>query len=299
VTKDVESCGEKTLEIYSISHIFLADYVNLWYIVWDKLRKNKREGNKMELVRILIADTGEEYRRKFIDELQKEPDLQIIGQTGDGFELMRLVREQKPDMIVMEMILSGMDGVEVLEQLATLPQEVRPQVLIVSSLINGGMADLAASKGADHYLTKPCLSATVCQRIRQLHSRSNMGKHSTRRQDLEATVTNILLEIGVPPQISGYNYVREAIILTVNDMELLRAVTKLLYPEVAKRFHTTAPRVERSIRHAIRSAWKKGDPAALQKYFGRVLASGIRKPTNSEFIAMLADRLRLEHRKIE
>lgn len=251
----------------------------------------------MEKRRVLIADTGEEYRREFVKEVRQEPDIHVAGQTGDGLELVRLIQLQKPDVVVMEMILSGIDGVEVLERLDGLNLEQRPRVLVVTSLTKGGMADLAASRGADHYMTKPCRPATVCERIRQL---CNTGRPEDSRkqskQDLEAIVTDILLELGVPPHISGYNYLREAIILVVNDAEVLRGVTKVLYPVVAKRFHSTPQRVERSIRHAVKSVWDKGDPNALQKYFGWTAASGQRKPTNSEFIAQIADRLQLRLR---
>ena len=251
----------------------------------------------MDKRRVLVADTGEEYRREFVKEIHEEPDIQVMGQTGNGFELIDLIQHQEPDVVVMEMILAGIDGVEVLERLASLPLERKPRVLVVTSLTTGNMADLAVSRGANHYMTKPCRPATVCERILQLCNAGCPEEEPKQpKQDLESIVTNILLEIGVPPHISGYSYLREAIILTVNDGEIMRAVTKVLYPTVAKRCHSTAQRVERSIRHAIKTVWEHGDPAALQKYFGQPGSCQRKKPTNSEFIARIADRLQLRLR---
>jgi len=247
--------------------------------------------------RILVADTGEDFRRGLIEAMEREGDIQVVGDTGDGAELLRLTETQKPDLIVMEMVLSGMDGVEVLEALPTLKLETRPRVLILSGFAKGTMAELAASKGADHYMTKPCRVSTVCERIRQLCGGTALEDVRDRGQNLEAVVTAIIHEIGVPAHIKGYQYLREAILLAVADREVINAVTKVLYPEVAKRFGTTASRVERAIRHAIEVAWDRGDLETLQKYFGYTVSNVKGKPTNSEFIAMIADRLQLQQRE--
>ena len=156
--------------------------------------------------RILVADTGEDFRRNFMEAIRNEGDIQVVGETGDGIELLRLIETQKPDVIVMEMVLTGMDGVEVLEALPTLKLERRPRVLIVSSFAKGTMAELAASKGADHYMTKPCRVTTVCERIRQLCGTGALDEDRDRGQNLEAVVTSIIHEIGVPAHIKGYQY---------------------------------------------------------------------------------------------
>ena len=236
----------------------------------------------MESRRILVADTGEDFRRSFVEAVRAEGDIQVAGDTGDGVELLRMVETQRPDVIVMEMVLTGMDGLEVLEALPTL---------------KGTMAELAAAKGADHYMTKPCRVSTVCERIRQLCGTGTLEDGRDRGQNLEAVVTAIIHEIGVPAHIKGYQYLREAILLAVADREVINAVTKVLYPEVAKRFGTTASRVERAIRHAIEVAWDRGDLETLQKYFGYTVSNVKGKPTNSEFIAMIADRLQLQQRE--
>ena len=158
------------------------------------------------------------------------------------------------------------------------------------------MIDEAAARGADFFLTKPCKISTVCQRLRQVMSPGGLETERDSGYDLERKVTSIIHEVGVPAHIKGYQYLREAIMIAVEDMDVINAVTKVLYPEVAKTFGTTASRVERAIRHAIEVAWDRGDLETLQKYFGYTVSNAKGKPTNSEFIAMIADRLQLERR---
>ena len=228
--------------------------------------------------------------------LNDEPGLRVIGETGDGSELLHMVRDLQPDAVVMELVLTGgMDGLDVLEEFAQL--QSRPRVLILSSYMKGSMVDTAAAKGADFYMTKPCRISSVGERLRQIMAPGGLEPEQDDTATLEAQVTAIIHEVGVPAHIKGYQYLREAIIIAVNDMDVINAVTKVLYPEVAKRFGTTASRVERAIRHAIEVAWDRGDLETLQKYFGYTVSNAKGKPTNSEFIAMIADRLQLERRK--
>ena len=187
-------------------------------------------------------------------------------------------------------------GLKAMEELGKL--EHRPKVLILSSFAKGSMAELAAAKGADHYMTKPCRVSTVCERIRQLTGENKKEENGDIPYNLENTVTSIIHEVGVPAHIKGYQYLREAILIAVADMDVINAVTKVLYPEVAKRFNTTASRVERAIRHAIEVAWDRGDLETLQKYFGYTVSNVKGKPTNSEFIAMIADRLQLQQKEM-
>ena len=201
------------------------------------------------------------------------------------------------NVVVLDLVLSSMDGIEVLEQLRELPPEHRPRILVLSSYIHGAIADLAAANGADHFMVKPCKFSTICARIRQLTTFDAMEEDKSRSHSLETLVTSIIHEVGVPAHIKGYQYLREAILIAVDDMEVINAVTKVLYPEVAKRFGTTASRVERAIRHAIEVAWDRGDLETLQKYFGYTVSNVKGKPTNSEFIAMIADRLQLQQRE--
>ena len=247
--------------------------------------------------RLLVADTSDEFRHHLIEALENESDLEVVGETGDGPQLVELVRTLQPDAVIMEMVLSGMDGIEVLDQLGKLNLEHRPRILVLSSYVHGAIADLAAASGADHFIVKPCRFSTICSRIRQLTSFDAIEADKVRSHNLETQVTSIIHEVGVPAHIKGYQYLREAILIAVEDMEVINAVTKVLYPEVAKRFGTTASRVERAIRHAIEVAWDRGDLETLQKYFGYTVSNVKGKPTNSEFIAMIADRLQLQQRE--
>ncbi len=254
----------------------------------------------MEKMRILVADSSEEYRRMITDALNAEMDMEVIDATGDGEETLELIGSEKPDAVVMEMVLSGADGLEVLTRLSESGAgEDRPVILVVSGFARGNMAQLAAAAGADYYLMKPCKMSAVAERLRQL---AEMGKEPLMDaeepgRNLENTVTGIIHEIGVPAHIKGYQYLREAIMIAADDMDVINAVTKVLYPEVAKRYHTTASRVERAIRHAIEVAWDRGDLEILQKYFGYTVSNAKGKPTNSEFIAMIADRLQLQRKE--
>ena len=162
----------------------------------------------MEAVkRVLIADTGAEFRTALADALDAEPDLQVLGTTGDGAQLIQMARELEPDAVVMEMVLTGMDGLEVLDELAGLSR--RPKVLILSSYIKGSVVDAAAAKGADFYMTKPCRFSSVCERLRQVMSPAGLESDRDSGPNLEAQVTAIIHEVGVPAHIKGYQYLRE------------------------------------------------------------------------------------------
>lgn len=248
--------------------------------------------------KILVADAGEDYRKVLVEAISGEPNIHVAAQTGDGQELLELIREHKPDLVVMDIVLAQMDGVEVLQNLEELPEGERPRVLVVSGLARGTMAELAVRYGADHYMTKPCRSEVICERIRQLTGLDRESVQEMERQySMESRVTAIIHEIGVPAHIKGYHYLREAILYSIDNMEAINAVTKILYPEVAKRYNTTPSRVERAVRHAIEVAWDRGDLDTLQKYFGYTVSNIKGKPTNSEFIAMISDRLRLQQKE--
>ena len=246
--------------------------------------------------RILLADTCEDFRQILHTAAEESTDLEVVGETGDGTELLRMAKELAPDVVITELVLTGEDGPDVIRTLAALTQ--RPKILVLSGFVRGSISEWTAEAGADYYLLKPCKVETVLERARQLAGFSSGGAAKA-PMALETTVTSIIHEIGVPAHIKGYQYLREAILIAVDDMDVINAVTKILYPEVAKRFNTTASRVERAIRHAIEVAWDRGDLETLQKYFGYTVSNIKGKPTNSEFIAMIADKLRLQGRSGE
>ncbi|MDF2839144.1 MAG: sporulation transcription factor Spo0A [Evtepia sp.] len=252
--------------------------------------------------KILVADASEEFRAILTEALRAEEDFDVVGEAKDGQDAVRLALELSPDVIVMDLVLGRMDGMDVLD---ALPANFC-STLILSSFARGCVADQVAAKGGSYYMMKPCRISSVVERIRLLVSQHWSAESPTEetsssaspiRQNLEALVTSIIHEIGVPAHIKGYQYLREAIMMTVEDMDVINAVTKILYPEVAKKFGTTASRVERAIRHAIEVAWDRGDLETLQKYFGYTVSNTKGKPTNSEFIAMIADRLVLQRKQ--
>ena len=237
--------------------------------------------------KILLADNSEEFRLLLRRTLEDTGEFQIVGDTGDGDEAWELIQKTKPDVVVMDMILPGLDGMSLLQRI---PKEIK--CIVLSAFCSQNMVQELTRMGAWYFIPKPAHMDSLLDRIRQATHDSSVLSLPT----LEAEVTAILHEVGVPAHIKGYQYVREAIIIVVQNMDAINAVTKVLYPEVAKRFNTTPSRVERAIRHAIEVAWDRGDLETLQGYFGYTVNSAKGKPTNSEFIAMIADRIRL-HRK--
>lgn len=249
-------------------------------------------------IQIVLADASEEFRRVLALTLVEEPGMQLVGDTGDGEEAVRLVGELQPDVLVMDVVLARMDGLEVLRAVKDMVQ--RPRVLVLSGFVRGNTAELAAENGADYYMMKPCKTSTVMERIRQMASQiqpEDEAQRGAREQSLERTVTAIIHEIGVPAHIKGYQYLREAIMMSVTDVEMLGSITKILYPTIAKKYQTTPSRVERAIRHAIEVAWSRGRMETLDALFGYTINTGKGKPTNSEFIALIADKIRLQYRR--
>ena len=237
----------------------------------------------MSTLKILLADADEDSRIALEQDLEQERSLEVVGSTGDGMDAIKLIEKTDLDIIIMDLVLAGVDGLEVLEQMSQMERK-RPMVIVYSAYIRGSVTLQAAEFGADYFIMKPCSSQLVAERIRQLYQVSPVAPANN--------------EHLVPAHIKGYQYLREAIIIAVEDMEVINAVTKVLYPEVARRFDTTASRVERAIRHAIEVAWDRGDIETLQKYFGYTVSNAKGKPTNSEFIAMIADRLQLQRKQV-
>lgn len=240
-------------------------------------------------IRILLADGSEEFRMHLESVLRENGDFEVLGAADNGNAAWELIRKEMPDVVVMDTVLPELDGVALLQRMRSLPKV--PQVVVTSAFCGSRMVGQAMELGAYCFLAKPVNEQSLLEHIRRCVAAEETEETSPA---LEGSVTAIIHEIGVPAHIKGYQYLREAIIIAVNDMDVINAVTKVLYPEVAKRFGTTPSRVERAIRHAIEVAWDRGDLETLQKYFGYTVNSAKGKPTNSEFIAMIADRLNLQ-----
>lgn len=226
--------------------------------------------------------------------------LEVETVPKDGTQILRLIKQgSRPDVLIMDAFMQGTDAIGVLGGLKELAVSPRPLVFVTASNANPRLEREITQSGADYYFIKPFDPNILAQRIKQLtgagrSGQSNIVSFSAQDNSLEVTVSEIMHRIGVPAHIKGYQYLREAIILAVNDDEIMNSVTKLLYPTVAKTFKTTPSRVERAIRHAIEVAWDRGDVDVLNSYFGYTIQNSRGKPTNSEFIAMISDKLKLK-----
>ncbi len=258
-------------------------------------------------IRILLADPNPDFCKLMTDLLNRERDMEVIAATGDGLEALELIQKHEPDVVLLDLVLSRLDGLSLLRRLRR--DGVAAHVIVLSGFVSNKVVTDCAGLGADYFVPKPCDSSVVLAHIRQSVGRNTdeplydgidagaAWNRAVAGPDLESMVTDVIHEIGVPAHSKGYQYLREAIILTINDMEMINAVTKVLYPEVAKKFDTTPSRVERAIRHAIEVAWDRGDIEILQKYFGYTVSNIKGKPTNSESIAMIADNLTLKRKQ--
>ena len=263
-------------------------------------------------ISVLIADDNKEFCSILNDYLLNQKDIVVTGIAKDGREALELIQQKQPDLVVLDIIMPHLDGLGVLEKLNGMDLDKMPRVIVLSAVGQDKITQQAITLGADYYVVKPFDMDIFTKRIREMFNtqdvetkRRSVSTQVVEREaaatsrgpiDLETEITNIIHEIGVPAHIKGYMYLREAITMVVNDMELLSAVTKELYPSIAKKYNTTASRVERAIRHAIEVAWGRGQVDAINKLFGYTVHNEKGKPTNSEFIAIIADKLRLKNK---
>ena len=249
---------------------------------------------------VFIADSAEDFCSGLTAALQRADGFRVVGTAGDGEQAIRMIEEKKPDILVLDLMLAKKDGISVLKSIANM--EHKPITLATSAFLTEYVSTAAANLGVRYLMLKPCDMAALVERLEEIRGGESLRYPAARRSDkvsIETLVTNIIHEIGVPAHIKGYQYLREAIIIAVNDMDVINAITKVLYPEVAKTFGTTPSRVERAIRHAIEVAWDRGDLDTLQRFFGYTVSNTKGKPTNSEFIALIADKLQLQLKSAE
>jgi len=247
------------------------------------------------LTTVFIADGTEEFCGALSAALQQSGGFQVVGTANDGEQAIRQILQLKPNVLVLDLMLSKQDGLSVLKAISAM--ERRPITLATSGFITDYVASAAANLGTRYLMLKPCDMTALVERLEEIRggeSQRNAPVHRNDKTSIESLVTGIIHEIGVPAHIKGYQYLREAIIIAVNDMDVINAITKVLYPQVAKTFQTTPSRVERAIRHAIEVAWDRGDLDTLQRFFGYTVSNTKGKPTNSEFIALIADKLQLQ-----
>ncbi len=250
--------------------------------------------------KILIADGNQEERKKLKERLQKA-GYHFIQEAEDGEDTLLKINRTHPDLVILDIWLSKMDGIGVIKsaRTANYSPDMRPAFLLVSMVSNPSLFVEATNAGADLCLVKPFHYESLLSHVESLltlRKSAPKEKPEDKGPDIETQVTKIIHQIGVPAHIKGYQYLRTAIMMTISDNEIINSVTKILYPSVAKKYATTTSRVERAIRHAIEVAWDRGDIETLNSYFGYTVQNSRGKPTNSEFIAMIADNLRLKYK---
>lgn len=248
----------------------------------------------MDKARILIADDDEELGEREKEALEKE-GYNVIAVATDGEQTIEIARRENPDIIILDMCMPKVDGIGVLKALSETNKNV--PCIVYSCLTSNEVISQANKSGAAYYLYKDRDFKTLANRVAdiiEMHRYGNGFVDDTARTPIEKRVTEIMHEIGIPAHIKGYQYIRESIVMSVLDMGVLQSITKRLYPDVARIYKTSPSRVERAIRHAVEVAWDRGDVDTLTRYFGYTIAGNKGKPTNSEFIAMIADKLVLE-----
>lgn len=262
----------------------------------------------MEKLNVAIADDNERMVALLDQIISGDEELEVVGKAGNGEDLLHIIKEKKPDVVLLDMIMPKLDGLTVMDRVNQEPELKKPAFIVISAVSQEKMTEDAFELGADYYILKPFDNDTVLNRIKKVrqlkqrtHTRTSRhigyeNEQGKRERCLETDVTNIIHEVGVPAHIKGYQYLRDAIIMSVEDAEMLNSITKILYPTIAKRHQTTPSRVERAIRHAIEVAWSRGKMDTIDALFGYTVSNGKGKPTNSEFIALITDKIRLEYK---
>ncbi|MFR8104717.1 MAG: sporulation transcription factor Spo0A [Clostridia bacterium] len=265
-------------------------------------------------ITVLIADDNADFAKTLTGYLENEEDMEVIGVAKDGNEAFEMMVNTEPDIAILDVIMPHLDGLGILEKLGESHLAKKPICIMLSAVGQDKITQKAIALGAQYYVVKPFDINLLIKRIREIKffqptpikggnflSREIKAPYielspneEKNEKNLEALVTNMIHEVGVPAHIKGYQYLREAIMMVVNDIDVINQITKQLYPEIAQKYHTTPSRVERAIRHAIEVAWGRGQSDAVENIFGYTVSAAKGKPTNSEFIAMIADKLRLE-----
>lgn len=258
----------------------------------------------MDKISVGLVDDNKELVQLMEEYFEEQADIEVIGTAYNGRDCLNMLEDLEPDVLVLDIIMPHIDGLAVLNTIREMERKNKPNVIMLTAFGQEEVMKKAVDLGASYFILKPFDLDNLAEQIRQVNgssvfipdSSNKVSKKERKKHDLEANITNIIHEIGVPAHIKGYMYLREAITMVYNDIELLGSITKVLYPDIAKKFNTTASRVERAIRHAIEVAWSRGNIDSISALFGYTVSISKAKPTNSEFIAMVADKLRLEHK---
>lgn len=261
----------------------------------------------MSKIRVCLADDNRELVGLLEEYITTQDDMEVAGVAYNGQECLEILEANEPDVLILDIIMPHLDGLAVLGKMKDLQLSKIPNVIMLTAFGQEDVTKKAVELGASYFVLKPFDMENLTNHIRQVSGKPSAiikRTHPVRQEvqqekkpkNLDASITSIIHEIGVPAHIKGYLYLREAISMVYNDIELLGSITKVLYPDIAKKYNTTASRVERAIRHAIEVAWSRGNIDSISSLFGYTISMSKAKPTNSEFIAMVADKLRLEHK---
>lgn len=252
-----------------------------------------------ESIKVAIADDNREFAGIMQEFLQNQADMELVGVAYDGEQILTIMEQENPDVVILDIIMPHLDGIGVLEKMNGQGGK-RPKVIMLTAFGQEAITQRVVELGADYYVLKPFNMDVLASRIRQLAttitSQRPIVAQAIKARPVDVEVTNIIREIGIPAHIKGYQYLRDAIMMIISEIELLGAVTKVLYPMIAEKYQTTPSRVERAIRHAIEVAWSRGNIDMINRLFGYTVKLEKGKPTNSEFMAMIADKLRMEMR---
>lgn len=269
----------------------------------------------MQKIEVLLADDNREFTNLLAEYISDQEDMTVTGTAYNGEEVLQLLEHSPklPDVLILDIIMPHLDGLGVLERIREMNLDPQPKIIMLTAFGQENITQRAVQLGASYYILKPFDMEVLANRIRQLVNVQTISSGSApasslfvksssnvvplaKGKNLDANITSIIHEIGVPAHIKGYQYLREAITMVYNNIEILGAITKTLYPAIAEKFKTTPSRVERAIRHAIEVAWTRGNVDSISHLFGYTINISKSKPTNSEFIAMVADKLRIEHK---
>lgn len=264
----------------------------------------------MSKLNVAIADDNERMLRLLGEIVANDEDLQVVGTAKDGEEAYQMIKEKEPDVVLLDIVMPKLDGLGVMDKVNNDTSiQKHPSFVMISAIGQEQVTEAAFARGASYYIMKPFSNEMVISRIKSLRGTQKVSDvrkvnpyetvNTVQKDTIEEAITAMIHDVGVPAHIKGYQYLRDAIIMSVMDMDMLNSVTKILYPEVAKKYQTTPSRVERAIRHAIEVAWSRGKVETIEEMFGYTVSVGKGKPTNSEFIALITDKIRMKQQKGE
>lgn len=274
----------------------------------------------MENVNVVIVDDNPMILNTLDEVISSEAGLSVIGRADNGKDAIDMIKDTQTDVVLLDLVMPQMDGITVVENIKKKTSMLKNPAFIILSAVGGEqMTEEAFQAGANYFLMKPFDKDILVNKIRRIGKRpvrpvpgkvleaplkaatpeeAAMNREEYMKEHLETDITKMLHELGIPAHIKGYQYLRDAISMVVRDREMMEAVTKILYPEIAKKNYTSSSRVERAIRHAIEVAWGRGSLEVIDELFGYTISTGKGKPTNSEFIALIADKICLDYKKI-